>query len=531
MAHKTRSLLEIHNISFSYPGKDTLFSGVDFSLGAEKVALVGDNGCGKTTLLQIISGALTPSSGSILVRRDLFYLKQSHLIDRSQTISSYLGVHELLEAQNRIEVGAAQEGDFDLMEGNWGIIEQISEILSLVGLEHIALTRRLSELSGGEITLAGMAALLLKQPQVILMDEPTNNLDRRSRSILSRIIHDHEGLVFIATHDRTLLKRMDKIIELHDGKALTIEGNYDTYREHIKLVEQSSQRRHHDAIKELRRIEAQRQVIQLRQAKQKKSGQKAFENKRGSKKSMNTLKRKSQVFAGKEIDRHRVRLEEALLEKKAAHEQLRTDTQIKVTPLTASAIHKKQLLTLQDTFGTTITIGGKERVALLGNNGAGKSRLIESIFDSSLKDQLHAWAHKHTSEIAVITQNALNLTDNNTLLEEMFEGNPLSTHEEVRAQLARMLFRRDLVHTKVQTLSGGQRFHIALAKILAHRPPYEMIILDEPTNNLDLSTLQQISILLNEYEGALLVVSHDQDFLDDIHIERIIRLDHKGLSE
>lgn len=524
------SLLEVHDLCFSFPSQPDLFSVLSFSLGKEKVALIGDNGCGKTTLLRLLAEELKPSSGSVLVKALLYFLKQSYHLDQNMTIAEFLQVAPYLEALQRVEQGVGEESDFVLLDGRWDIQERLDSLLQTYGLQNISFSRKISEISGGEATLLSLAAAKLTHAEILLLDEPSNNLDAQGRALLYEDIDKHNGLVVVATHDRALLKRMDKIIELKDGNCLVIDGGYETYLEHVRFLDESADRHLKDAQKEVTRIKKQRKMIEQRQAKQRKAGEKAQVNKRGSKKSMNGLKRKAQVSMAKEWEKFEARLQRSQNEKKNAQAGIRKDVHIRVSALDTGATHRKQILTLKDCSGHEISVGGGERVALLGSNGVGKSRLIESIFNPLIRLELHAWGVAHTSHVGLIRQNVLDLKDENTLIEELAIGRDIS-HEEVRAQLARMLFRKDTAYRKISELSGGQRFHIALAKLLIHKPAYEMIILDEPTNNLDLSSLQQVVSLLKDYAGALLVVSHDVDFLEDLNIQRYLHLSRKHISE
>lgn len=524
------SLLEVHNLGFTFPSESEIFSSLSFSLSKEKVGLIGDNGCGKTTLLRLLSGQLKPSSGSILINGTVYFLKQSYHLEQDMTIGDYLQVTPYLEALKRVEQGLGKESDFVFMDGYWDIQEQLEILLETYNLHHLSFERKISEISGGEATLLSLAAAKLMRAEILLLDEPSNNLDAKGRAILYETIDKHNGVTVVATHDRSLLERMDKIIELKDGCGLVIEGRYETYLEHIRILEESAERDLREAQKELNKIKKQYQIMEQRQAKQRKVGKKAQENKRGSKKSMNALKRKAQVSAGKERGKFEDRCQQLQNEKKMVQSSVRKNVHIRVSDLNVGATHRVQILTLQDYHNHEIIIGGGERVALLGENGIGKSRLIESIFDLSIRSKLQAWGIAHTSHIGLIRQNVLDLNEEHTLIEELSKDGMIC-HEEARAQLARMLFRRDAVYRKINELSGGQRFHIALAKLLVHKPAYEMIILDEPTNNLDLSSLKQVVSLLKDYKGALLVVSHDADFLEDLNIQRYLHLSKNQIAE
>lgn len=530
--HRSQSYLELQNLSFTYPTTDQpLFTNLSLALGKGLVGLIGDNGCGKTTLLRLIAGELTPQSGTLLKREPVYFLKQSHCLDPNQSIGSFLQIEHYLEAWDKVESGVASDEDFALLDGHWDVQERYAQLLQSVGLPALPHRRLLSEISGGEATRLALAAIEDAKPALVLMDEPSNNLDLESRRLLSQTLERQSGLVLLSTHDRSLLRQVEQIIEIQNGQLLLIHGNYDTYLEHIRLLEESAQRRALDAKKELKKVKQQYQAIEQRQAKQRKFAAKATRNKRDSKMAMNGLKRKAQVSAGKENENHQKRLLQIQEKQQEAEGKLRKAAHIRLGELASEKTLHRQILTLEDRSHKQWVIGGGERVALLGENGIGKSRLIDSIFDPNLRQHLHAWGVGHRDSIAVIRQNVLDLREENTLLEELTSGDKVNRETWIRTHLARMLFSQDAVFQTIGTLSGGQRFHIALAKLLVHQPPFEMIVLDEPTNNLDLASLQQVAGLLQEYSGALLVVSHDLDFLRDIGIERFLVLDEKGLQE
>lgn len=256
-ACRQTSLLEAHNLSFSFPAHPPLLSSFSCALGCEKVGLIGDNGSGKTTLLRLFAGELRPSSGSIVAKSELFFLKQSHRLDLSLNMADLLGVSAHLSAWERVRQGCGTEDDFALLDGHWDIAERIKEMMESVGLSHISYQRKLSEMSGGQITLLSLAAGRLSGAPIMLMDEPSNNLDAHSRAILYKTIDAHKGLTLIATHDRALLRRMDKIIELHDGKGMVIDGGYDVYLAHVTSIKESSERRLKEAQQELNRVKKQ----------------------------------------------------------------------------------------------------------------------------------------------------------------------------------------------------------------------------------------------------------------------------------
>lgn len=526
------SFLEIRDLGFAYSAEIPIFDSLSFSLGEGKVGLIGDNGSGKTTLLRLIAGELAPGHGTILRKTSCYFMKQSHGLDYSETVGGFLQIREILDALARVEAGTGEEADFALLDGRWELRGQTDGILQTVGLAGLSYQKKLAELSGGEATLLSLAAAMRSDAEILLMDEPSNNLDTHSRELLYRLIERRKGLVLVSTHDRALLRKMDRIAELHDGKLLLIDGDYTVYQEHVTGLEESTRHHLHEARKALRKVARQGREMEQRQAKRREIGRKAREKKRDSKMAMGLMKRKAQVSEGKTKTDYEERLSRAKEEQARAKQQIRTQFHIRASSLDSGATHRKRLVTLEDRSGTQLFIGGGERVALLGANGIGKSRLIDSLLEEELRAQLPAWGRADVAELAVLRQNVLDLEEENTLLEELRAGQEhLVTEEEIRAQLARMLFRGESVYKKIAELSGGQRFHVALAKLLIHQPAYEMIIMDEPTNHLDLHSLHQIASLLNEYRGALLVVSHDPDFLEDIGTERRIVLTEAGLGE
>ena len=232
----------LHTHSLCYT---TLFQELNLSFGCDKVGLVGRNGCGKTTLLKLLSGELAPTNGSIERQASIHTLTQDFSHHYNGTVADVLDIEAILQALTRIAVGSTDTNDFTIVGDNWLIGDKALTLLSKYNLGHLSFEQPISHLSGGEQTRLHLLRAFMHKTDFILLDEPTNNLDSHAREILYQMIDDFNGGVIIASHDRALLRKMDKIIELNNLGAIAYGGNYDHYLEQKQLAQQAAQQTLH----------------------------------------------------------------------------------------------------------------------------------------------------------------------------------------------------------------------------------------------------------------------------------------------
>ncbi len=519
------------DVSFDWPDGTPVLDGISAAFGTGRTGLIGANGTGKTTLLRLIGGDLTPTSGSITVSGRVGYLSQHLVLQTTTTVADLLGIREQIDALRAIESGDVDPRHFDTLADAWDVDARARASLDSVGLSALGLDRAVGSLSGGETVLTALAGLRLAGDEVVLLDEPTNDLDRDARHDLYDAILAWRGALVVVSHDVALLDLMDDTAELRSGSLTVFGGTYSAYRTHLEQEQAAAEQALRTAEQKLRFEQKQRIEAQTKLARRQRYARTDFENKRKPKIVMNQRKTEAQVSAGKlrgELD------EKVEAARRAAQEQatrVRRDARITIDLPDPHVPAGRRLAELRDARGTTIVVQGPERVALTGRNGIGKTRLLEALVHPDANDQRAARAVRHTDRVGYLPQRLDHLEDEASILDTVRAAAPDTPPGEVRARLARTLFGADSVHRRVGDLSGGERFRVALARILLADPPNQLLVLDEPTNNLDLDSIDELVTALDACHGGLLVVSHDDSFLERLHIDTWVTLDASGLHE
>ncbi|WP_062988865.1 ABC-F family ATP-binding cassette domain-containing protein [Nocardia anaemiae] len=522
--------LSLSDLTFSWPDGTPVFDGLDAVLGPGHLGLVGGNGAGKSTLLRLIVGELTPARGSITVTGRLGYLRQDLGLGDGQRVDAVLGIAETRKALHRIESGIGEESDFDIVGAQWDVEESAIALLGRLGLHYLAdsteqLDRRLETLSGGETVLLGLVAELLRDPDVLLLDEPTNNLDHVARQRLYEVIAQFSGTVLTVSHDRELLERMSTIAELRQGELRLFGGNFSEYERIIEAEQEVARAAIRDARSDVRKQARELVETRIKLDRRARYGQKMFENKREPKIVMGARKRAAQVSAGKLRNNHIEKLDTAKEQLQQAEDLLRDDRRIRIELPDTGLYPGQDVIDLDEielACGPTVTlrISGPERIAVTGRNGAGKTTLLHRI---AAEPPQVPWR--------VLPQRLDIFDEQRTVFENVAATAPHAAAEQIRAQLARFLFRGSDADVAAAALSGGERLRAALAMLLLADPAPKLLLLDEPTNNLDLPSLDHLTQALANFEGALIVVSHDPRFLDDIGVTRRLELTGDGLVE
>lgn len=517
-----------NNASFAWPDGTGILRDASASFGAGRTGIVGANGTGKSTLLRLITGQLTPTAGTVTASTDLSYLPQHLTLDTEATLADLLGIRHTVDALRAIESGDVAIHHFETLGDDWDVDTRAQEALRLVGLGEFDLDRSVGELSGGESILAALAGLRLANAPIVLLDEPTNNLDRAARHRLYAMIRSWKGALVVVSHDTALLDLMDDIAELNNGALAVSGGNYTAYREHLEQEQDAAARAVRSAEQVLKTEKRQRIEAETKLARRSRYARSDFENKRAAKILMNQRKSNAQVSAGRlstEADSKVDSARDALDEQSR---RIRTDKRIRIELPDPGVASTRRLAELHDAEHS-IVIQGPERVALTGGNGVGKSRLLDSLVGPVDEERGAAsYGVALTERIGYLAQRLDSLDDQVTVLESVRAAAPNTPPGEVRASLARFLFRGDAVDRPVGQLSGGERFRVALARLLLADPPSQLLILDEPTNSLDLNSVDELVDALAGYRGGLLIVSHDDAFLERLGITRWLALDAGG---
>ena len=521
------------DLRFSWPRGEVVFDGLDLATGSGRTGLIGANGSGKSTLLKVIAGELRPDSGSVRVAGELGYLPQDAIPQADRRVDEILGIAGVRAAVRAIEDGDPDEENFAIVGENWDVAERARATLDGLGLEHVELDRVAGELSGGESVLLGLACELLRDPDVLLLDEPTNNLDLEARQRLHEVVASWKGVLLVVSHDRELLELVDEIADLHDGEIRRYGGTLRDYERAVAVEQDAAQRAVRAGESDVRR--QRRDLIDARTTldRRRRYGRKMYESKREPKIVMGQRKRAAQESAGKHRIMHEQRMEQAEERLAEAQDAVREDDEIRVDlpgTVVASGRRIVRLSEVRLRCGPEVNLDvrGPERIALMGSNGSGKSTLLRTIDDSedpvSGEVELRVPARHLPQHLDL-------LDDDRTVVDNVAAFAPSASPNAVRAKLARFLFRGSEADVLAGALSGGERFRATLAALLLAELAPQLLMLDEPTNNLDMASVRQLSTALAAYRGALLVVSHDLPFLRELELTRWVRLEQDALVD
>ncbi|MEU3316508.1 ATP-binding cassette domain-containing protein [Streptomyces sp. NPDC006662] len=518
-------------LSFDWPDGTPVFEDFQWTVGPGRTGLIGLNGCGKSTLLKLVAGALTPSGGQVSVAGTIGYLPQDATLDTALRVDEALGIRSARAALHAIEAGEATEANFAAVGDDWDVEERALAVLGELGLDRIGLDRTVGELSGGECVLLRLAALLLARPDVLLLDEPTNNLDLRARRRLYAAVESWSGVMVLVSHDRELLERVDQIADLRDGEVRWYGGNFSEYEQLLAAEQASAERMVRVAEADVQRQKRELSEAQVKLARRKRYAQKMYDTKREPKIVMNNRKRAAQESAGKHRILHAEKLADARERLDQAVEAVRDDAEIRIELPATQVPPGRRVLTLSDlrlVHGAGAAgeweVRGPERIALVGGNGSGKTTLLRTL--AGLLPPVSGEAVTHVPA-RFLPQRLDVLDDERSVVENVARFAPHASNNLIRARLAHFLFRGGRADRAAGTLSGGERLRATLAALLLAEPAPQLLMLDEPTNSLDLASVRQLGEALESYEGALIVASHDVPFLDSVGITRWLLLDRE----
>lgn len=510
--------LVCHHLSFAWPNGESVFADLDATFPDGITGLVGRNGSGKSTLLRIMAGDLLPTGGSVSGPSRIGYLPQHLVLQADRSIADVLGVAAGLQALERVTAGDGAPADFETIGDRWDLEGEVTALVERLGFADLDLDRRIGSVSGGEAVLLAFAGLLLAEPDVLLLDEPTNNLDRRARGLLTEAVRRWRGPLIMVSHDRELLEAAEHIAELREGSLRVFGGAFSAYVEALAIEQEAALRGVRSAEGDLKR--QQRELTEMRIKLDRR--QRFAKSQAGNipKIVANAKKRSAQVSAGKLKGGHEGDVAEARARLEQAEEAVRDDDVIRIDLRRTAVPAGRDVLLLSDlTLRNGIRVDahlrGPDRIAVTGPNGSGKTTLIDTIIGALAPAGGRVDLRV---PVRVLPQRLTVLDDSETVLAGVSRLAPSADDNTLRAELARFLLDADTVVRPVGSLSGGERFRASLAALLLAEPAPQLLILDEPTNNLDLDSVAQLTAALNAYEGALLVVSHDEPFLADLHL-------------
>ncbi|AOF90646.1 ABC-F family ATP-binding cassette domain-containing protein [Sinorhizobium sp. RAC02] len=521
--------ITLSKITWSTPDGHTLLSNLDLSFGAERAGLVGRNGVGKTTLLKLVTGDLAPQAGTVSVDGTLGLLRQSVQVAADETVASLFGI---VEALDLLDLAVRGEADADaLADADWTLETRLAAALARVGLSAEPGTP-LTALSGGQRTRAALAALIFSEPDFLLLDEPTNNLDREGRRAVIDLLAGWRAGAIVVSHDRELLETMDAIVELTTLGAARYGGNWSAYRARKALELSAAHRDLADAEKQAAEVARNMQAIAERKARKDSAGRRKKARGDIPRIMLGAMKERSELTSGSNARLAESRQGQATEAVTAARERIEILQPLTVAvPSTHLATGKTVLKIENVTVGyapdqpvlrdLSLVMTGPERIAVTGPNGSGKTTLLALV-----TNQLQPWqgSVRGFTDVAMLDQSVSLLDPSLSIRDNFRQLNPGADENTCRAALARFMFRADAALQIVGSLSGGQLLRAGLACVLGGGTPPALLILDEPTNHLDIDSIEAVEAGLRAYDGALLVVSHDEPFLAAIGITRRVEL-------
>lgn len=517
-----------------YFGAQTVFSRLSWEINYDaRTGLVGPNGAGKSTLLRLLAGENDSNEGTVFITRGVRvgYLPQEPEFNLSRTvIEETMDASPTLAALEReMERLAAQMGDpavygdekklQRVMDAHARAVEQFEEkgglnfdnrvhaTLRGLGFDDAALRLPLAALSGGQKKLVGLAKLLIEQPELLLLDEPDNHLDLNGKAFLEKLIADYPGAVVIVSHDRYLLDIVaEEIVELEDGTLSHYVGNYSEY------AFEKKQR----LLKQQQMFEVQqREIDRLEFSIRRLMGWGAGQNEKFVRRARSMMKRLDKIDR---IDRPRMERKTMGLDLAAGK---RGSNKVLEIDHVRKSFDGDEVLRDVD-----LLVWHRERVGLIGPNGAGKSVLFRCILGKEKSDDGEIKVGPSTT-IAYYAQEHQTLDYNATLGAEMRKMRPM-VDRELYGLLGRFMFSPEDAKKRISQLSGGEKARVQIAKLMMQGANF--LLLDEPTNNLDIPSSEVLENALEDYDGTVLVISHDRYFLDNI-ADRIVELENGTLTE
>ena len=528
--------ISIQQIEYIHPDKEVLFKNLNLYINkGQKIALTGNNGSGKSTLMQIIAGQLSPSAGTVVATDPLYYIPQHLGQYDGQSIAQALRVDHKIKALRAILNGDASIENFNILNDDWNIEERIKTALASWGLGEKCPSQPMDELSSGEKTRVFLAGMDIIAPSNILLDEPTNHLDTSGRNRLYDFIQRTGATLLVISHDRTLLNLLNTTCELTPNGINTYGGNYEFYKEQKTILQKALLQQLEEKEKELRVTKKLAREVAERKEKQNVRAEKGINKKGLPRIVINNLKNKAENSTAKLKDIHMEKSEKLADDMTRIRSNL-SSTAVLKTNFNASGLHTGKILITATAinFGyenkdelwkvpVSFQLKSGERLQIEGSNGCGKTTLLKLITGEIMPSQgvlsRAEFKYIYLNQEYSIIHNGL------TILEqaETFNNRNLPEHE-IKTILSRYLFPAPTWNKSCRALSGGEKMRLAFCCLMISDNTPDLFILDEPTNNLDIQSIEIITATIRDYTGTVIVVSHDRYFVNEIRIERSIKL-------
>ncbi|KQB98833.1 ABC-F family ATP-binding cassette domain-containing protein [Pedobacter sp. Hv1] len=522
-------MLILQDITYLHPNKDALFTSLNLVVNPhDKIALIGANGVGKSTLLKILSGQLCPLTGVVKAKSKAYVVPQLFGQFNGFTIAQALQVDDKLQALTEILAGNATLENMELLDDDWTIEERCKEAMAHWGLAALDLNQQLSTLSGGQKTRVFLTGMVIHQPELVLLDEPTNHLDDWSRNKLYAYIQSTKQTLVVVSHDRTLLNLLASVYELNKNGITVYGGNYDFYLLQKTIKQEALNQEFKSKEKTLRKAkETEREALE-RQQKLDSRGKKKQEKAGMPTIVMNSLRNSAERSTSKMKGVHAEKVGNLTQELSRLRSALPDKDQMKLDLVYTRLFRGKPLVTAKGiNFGyedkllwkqpLNFQLTSGQRIAIKGLNGSGKTTLIKMILG---KIEPRFGTMERTAIHALYIDQDYSLIDDQLTVYELaqkYNTGTLQEHE-IKIRLSRFLFNSSCWDKPCAALSGGEKMRLMLCTLTMQQQAPELMVLDEPTNNLDLQNIEILTAAINEYQGTLVVVTHDAHFLEQINV-------------
>lgn len=525
----------LQNATYIHPNKDILFQDIQLVVNnQEKLALIGNNGTGKSTLLKIIAGQLSLNSGTVACDSKPYYIPQ--LLDsyNKMSIAEALGIQEKLRAFHEILDGKMTAENMDILNDDWGIEDRCQQALEHWNLSGISLDHKIEDLSGGQKTKVFLAGIAIQEPEIILMDEPSNYLDYEGRNLLYQFIENCGQSLLVVSHDRTLLNLLPEIAEMTKSGITKYGGNYDFFAEQKGIAQNALDQDVRAKEKELRKAKDKEREANERQNKLNARGKRKQEKAGIPKILMGGLKNKAEGSTSRLKGVHQEKISGIRQNLQELRANLPELDQMKFGFDDSGLYNGKNLIEVKN---LNYQIAGKnlwtedlnfqvkygDRIALKGLNGSGKTSLINLLIGKNMPSQ--GEINRANLNYVYVDQDYSLIKSELTVYDmaQSFNQSGLQEHE-VKIRLNRFLFPKESWDKSCRFLSGGERMRLLLCCLNISSKAPDIIILDEPTNNIDIQNIQILTAAIQAYQGCLIVVSHDHYFLEEIQINKQIEL-------
>lgn len=529
----TNPYLTLQGVSYVLPDGRTLFSELNEHFDATPTALVGRNGVGKTVLARLLAGQLPPSSGRCLRFGRVHYLAQQASQPHTGTLADLAGVQTIIDALARIEAGSSAHEDFDAVGERWDIHTRLQQELERTGLGHLHADTLAHTLSGGEAMRVALLGAMLSDADFLILDEPSNHLDRPNRQALYEQLCRWPRGLLVVSHDRQLLEQMQRTVELSSLGLRSYGGNYAFYTQAKTNERQKAEQDLEHAKLQRQREERAMQQQRERQERRQSRGDQHGKEGNQAKIILDRQKEWSEAASGKLRRQHnaaREALTDAVREAARVVEE-QTPVSLLALPVTAAAQKRVADIDIVLPYVTgatqhvTLMLSGQQRVGVVGPNGCGKSTLLK-VMAGQL--QPASGECKRMVEGVYLDQQLGNLDASLSVLAQLLDANPGINEADLRMRLAQLGLDAQKITAPSGVLSGGERLKAALACVLYAEPAPQLLLLDEPSNHLDLASTQALEAMLSSYRGALMVVSHDDAFLQALGLTHRLQASEAG---